>query len=989
MGKRLLCDVSLVALCIFGCSGAHAQTTDPSTEPAGSEVPAPTPSPTAVAADPSATAADDDAVKDIIVTGSRLQANGFTTPTPVTVIDQDQLKSRGATDVQDVLMEIPAFRGVTGARQTTGASYAVGQGLLDLRGLGPKRTLVLVDGERHVASNADGTFDTNVIPSALIDRIDVVTGGASAAYGSDAIAGVVNIVLNEKLQGIRGTMQFGTSQRWDAKEGLFNVAAGTGFAGGRGHIVFGLDYSHDDPAGTEYSRGWGRKETALISLPASRPAGTPALYLSDQQHLVAPPGSLVVSCVRGGVALAGAACPIGNLTFNGSGQPVAYNFGSPRGAFQMAGGDNDGYNQFRNQYLKVGGQRITGLAHLTYELSSNVIGFAEFSMGRSQVSSRSSDYINSGTIIIQRDNPFLPAALASQMDANGITRFNLARLNYAQQDGVQIKNEDTFWQGSAGLRGRVFNDWKWDVSYTHGNNRFWYKPQGITILPNYLAALYVVRDNIGNPVCGPIASNPMFAALSPAQRTVFAGLVSSGCVPFNPFGPTSESQAAINYVAPQNTQNLTKYFMDTASFNLAGSPFKTWAGDVSLALGGEWRRERVSVVSDPYTAALTSSNAYFAGAPPLPGSGSVSVKEGYAEIGIPLARDIPFLKSFDVNAAVRLTDYSSSGTVTAWKAGATWDIADGLRIRGTRSRDIRAPNISELYLRGNDFSISAVNPLTGATNNINSAAAANPNLKPEIAETWTVGVVLSPKWIDGLKISVDYYSIKLKDVIARISPTNVISRYYSGQRPDYAQYFTFDASVPVGFSRLDIPYQNLNRQESRGLDINVDYRVPINRIGLPGSLRLTAVGSYLQKFETFDDVGVSLGDLAGALPKWGWNGNLNYQIGKFSTTLNVRYNSSVKYNILLTGPDLPNYNPASPTSISKNLFPAAVYFGLQAQYEIRNGIVVYGIVDNLFDKDPPAGSFAMLSGLGGTPSSQYNPYDNIGRYFKAGVRFAF
>ena len=937
----------------------------------------------------------DATIEEVVVTGTRLQTTGFTSPTPVTVVGQDQMQARGAESVLDVLQEMPSFRGMFGTGGTTGGVYAVGQGLLDLRSLGPTRTLVLVNGRRHVPTNADGTFDTNVLPTALIERVDVVTGGASAAYGSDAIAGVVNFVLNDKLEGVRGGLQYGESQRSDAGNWVGKLAAGASFAGGRGHVVVGGDYSHGEPAGTMYSRDWGRRETALIPLPPTRAAGLPALYLTDQQRWIVPPGSLVTSCVRGATPLLGAACPIGNLTFNEAGQPVPYAFGAPRSAIQMAGGGNEGYNQYRNQLLQVGTDRAAGLGQVTYDITDSVTGWAELSGGRFKVESRSADYTNFGSIVIQRDNPFLPTALAAQMDANGVSRFNLARLNYAQQGGLDVRNVNEFWEAAAGLRGVVLDDWRWTASYSNGRSTFWYRPRGLTVLPNYMAALYVVRDGAGNPVCGLVATNPMFAALPPAQRAAFASVVSAGCQPFNPFGPNAESRAALDYVAPQNIESQTIYEQQSAEASIAGSPFSTPAGDVSVAVGLEWRRASSEVKLDPTTNALVAAGAFFAGSPPLPSSGSVEVREGFAEIGAPILRDLTLVQALDLNAAVRVTDYSSSGTVTTWKLGGVWDVNDSLRIRATRSRDIRAPGISELYYRGNNLFLQATNPVTGVATQVGSSLQNNANLQPERADTWTVGAVFQPRWdwARGFRASVDYYSITVKDVISALSIDKIVNGYYLGTRPEYARFITFDAAAPAGFSRVDPQFENLNKQIVEGLDINLEYAVPLETLGAPGDLKLTAVGSHLARLETFDAGGATLDDIAGAIPKWGWTGSVNYRLDRFSTTLTARYNSSQTFNVLFQGPEDEGYNPASPTSVSRNRFPEMVYWSLQSEYSVIEGegrqLVVYGIIDNLFDEDPPAGSFTMLSGVGSPASKLYNAYDNIGRYFKAGVRFSF
>jgi iron complex outermembrane recepter protein len=974
LNSKLLCGASITSLVTALGSGA-----------AGAQVPAATPQSQA------------SNVEEVVVTGSRLSQAGFTTPTPVTVLGAEQLETRGFTTATEALNELPAFRNTTGTTRGTAGSFGVGQGLVDLRGLNPNRSLVLVDGRRHVPNNVvgtvAGTWDTNVLPTGLVERIDVVTGGASAAYGSDAVAGVVNFVLNDSLEGFKANLQYGVAEEGDADRYQANTAFGTSFAGDRGHVVLGLDYSKGDPSGTIYSRDWGKDLTFAYGLPANRPAGQPAIFVGQDVRTSVPPGSLVVSCVQGTTTLAGAACPFGNRTFDNAGQPVPFQFGTNRGGIQMVGGGNGDYAFNRNQLLQVEFDRYATLGRVSYDFTDNLSGWVELSGGRFRVESHTLDYYNAGGIIIQRDNPFIPAAIASQMDAGGITRFNLARLNYDQRNGLSPGNENSFTQGAVGLEGEIFEDWNWDGYFSSGKSKFYYKPRYLTVLPNYFAALYVVRDANGNPTCGPIASNPMFNALAPAQRSAFAALVSPGCVPFNPFGPRAESDAAIEYVAPRDTQSLTEWEQQAAALNLAGSPFNTWAGQASLAVGIEWRDDKVATTLDAEDTARSLASAFFA-ANPQPGSGAQSVKEGYLEIGLPVLDGLPAAASVDLNAAVRYTDYSVAGEVTTWKGGVTWDVIEGVRLRATRSRDIRAPNIPELFYRGNDGFIVATNPITGGTNQINSAALNNPDLEPEEADTWTVGLVLQPTWAQGLSMSIDYYSIEIKGTIGTIPAANIIRGYYLEGRQDYAQYFTFDSSAPAGFTRVDSPQLNLNRQETSGVDFNLDYRLPVDAFGVPGQFAVNLAASYLNNLETFDPTGASLGDMARVIPKYRATANFNYQLGRFGTTLTTRYTSSFHYGVFFVGPDEPNYNPALPNSINDNLFPSAAYFSLQGEFALRdqsNGrVVVFAIVDNLFDKDP-GGSPQLLDALG-VPSGAgggVNPFDPIGRYYKAGVRATF
>lgn len=968
--SKFLCGVSALVLgSVSGAPAVYAQTTPVKVADAASE------------ADTS------DAPKDIVVTGSRLPS-GFNTPTAVQVIGDEQLQARGSATVVEALSDQPTFRNNTSPTYAAG-SFAVGQGILDLRGLGVIRTLVLVDGRRHVPNNTNGTFDTNVLPTALIERVDVVTGGASAAYGSDAVAGVVNFVLNDHLQGVKGSIQGGISQEGDSEQYIGNFAAGTSFADGRGHFTVGFDVSKGEKSGTMYSRDWGQSESQFISVPGTRAAGQPAQILADDVHLSIPLGSRVTSCVVGGVTRAAAACPIGNLTFDNGGVVRPFVFGSLVSGTNMIGGENDGLSFHHNQPIRAGTERETGLAHLTFDINDNLKVFAEVSAGRFKVDSETLYYINAGSIIIQRSNPFIPAALAAQMDANGVTQFNLARTNYGQTGGLRPQNVNSFLQGMFGFSGNV-SDWKWEAHYTKGQSKFHYRPVGLTSLPNFFSALNVVRDASGNPVCGPAATNPMLLALPAAQRAAFTALISPGCVPFNPFGPGAESRAAISYVAPEDIDSLTLYDQETAAASISGSPFDTWAGPFTIAAGAEWRREQVSTVLNGNYAALSAVSGFFA-ANPQPGFGKQTVKEGFAEVGIPVVQD-SFVKAFDLNAAIRYTDYSASGGVTTWKLGGVLDVVDGLRFRVTRSRDIRAANLPELFYRGNDGFISIRNPVTGLSNTGNNAALNNPLLKPEKADTWTLGMVLQPVAVPGFQASIDLFQIEINGVIGTIPAATIINDYFSGVHREYAQYITFDTAQPSGIARVDVPQFNLNKTKTRGADINMSYVLPWDIAG--GKIRLSSSASYLEQLETFGPDGRTLGDIAGAIPHWRIASSINFKSDSFTANLAANFNSKVTYNsFLLKGPEDAGYDPSATNSISQNRFPSAVYFNLNLEKTVINNggqkMSLYATVDNLFDKDPPRGAFISLNGLASQSQATFSPYDYIGRYFKLGARFQF
>jgi iron complex outermembrane receptor protein len=964
MTARLLTTASVLAL--FGAGAAHAQ----------------------------APAADGAELEAIVVTGSRL-SSGFTAPTPVTVIGAQQLETRALSSVGEALNEAPAFR-PGGLSQAGGGTFTTGQQQLDLRGLGATRTLVLIDGQRPTPVNVDGTYDVNMIPTNLIDRTEVVTGGASAAYGSDAVAGVVNFILRDRLEGIRANVQYGTSQESDATELSGGIAIGRAFLDGRLHIIAGGDYSNQDPTKTLYSRDWGEREPGVVNL-AARPAGIPANIVGYGSEYQLAPGGLITGCTRGATVLqaippSATACPLYGTTFDSNGRPVPFQFGPYVGSNTMfvlnptPGQNNYGVSPIAGYRMRAGGERKNFLTRATFDVTPNLTVYGQFQYGWFQVTSYGNVRVrNNNQIFINRDNPYLPAALATQMDAQGITQIRMNRV--LNEFGVaNPRNRNKTRQFTVGARGTLFESWRWDASYATGRTEFDFQVFGTPQLPNFYASIYAVRNPQGQIVCGPTETNPNRTLLTAAQLA----LISPGCQPTNLFGSGSLQQSAIDYFMPGAMQQFTVFDRDSANLNVSGELFQLPAGPIVAAVGAEWHKDSVVVTVDPRTEALSRAQAFFV-VNPLPGVGELSAKELYGEIGIPVFRDVGF-DALDLNAAVRRTDYSTSGGVTTWKVGATWDINDDLRFRATRSRDIRAPNITELFIRGNDSNGVRVNPLTGVSAQLNGSTAPNPNLTPEIANTFTGGVVFQPSFFSGLRFSADYYSIKIRDVIGSLAFNEVLERYFLRGDQDMARFITLDNSA-IGFSRVESPRYNLSSQIVSGIDVELAYRAPENVYGIPGQFNFSALGSYLDQLETFDEKGNTLGNLAGYIPKWRWNFTVDYTLGRFGTSLQARTFTKVRYRLDRIGPDDPTYSPALTNSVNRNVFPGLTYFNLSARYNVidSNGrrLQAYGVIDNLLDRDPPGGAWGIFTTQGQGGSAGYNPYDGVGRYFKVGLRLQY
>ncbi|MDB5454398.1 MAG: hypothetical protein JWO33_2976, partial [Caulobacteraceae bacterium] len=425
-------------------------------------------------------------VEAVVVTGSRLQASGFTAPTPVSVLGAAQLEARAISSVGEAVSELPSFR-PTGMAQAGGGTFTTGQNLLDLRGLGGTRTLVLVDGLRPTPNNVPGTFDTNMLPSALVDRTEVVTGGASAAYGSDAVAGVVNFILRDRMEGFKGNVQYGISQENDAKEVSGSLAVGHSLMDDRLHLIAGGEYSKQDPTGTIYSRGWGRSEPGVVNL-TTRPAGIPANIVGETSEYKLAAGGAITSCARGATILT-TTCPLNGTTFTPAGQPTPFIFGplvgsntmtAPAGAAPGVG--NYGTSPIRAYRMRAGGERKTLLGRATFDVTPNLSVWGQGYYGEYQVSSFGNLRVrNDNQIFIDRNNPYIPAATAAAMDAQGITQIRMNRV-IGEVGSADIDNLDKTRQFIGGAKGTVFGDWKWDAAFVNGRSDFTYDVDGLPLL---------------------------------------------------------------------------------------------------------------------------------------------------------------------------------------------------------------------------------------------------------------------------------------------------------------------------------------------------------------------------------------------------------------------------------------------------------------------------------------------------------------------------
>lgn len=875
----------------------------------------------------------------IVVTASRAGRSGFVAPTPTTVVSAAELGNTGVTNAADLLNRNPTFAASFSPAATgPGVTNVPGANFLNLRGLGAERTLVLVDGRRHVPTNDRNSIDINLIPSLLLDRIEVVTGGASAAWGSDAVSGVVNFILAKKIDGLRLNVQQGISQEGDQSQTLIQGAYGLSMLDDRLHLIVAGEYYRNRGAGIQGSRDWGRNAWNLIVNPD-------ATATNGQFLRLVTPGVQYSNATMGGL-ITNRTGPLANLQFGPGGTVLPFNYGTKVGSSYMIGGDGTFLDYL--QSLEPKQRRVNGFARLTFDVTPDISAGVDVTVAHNtslQLSTPATDY---GNITIQKTNAYLPAEIRDKMPDGG--SFRMGRLNFADLGYIKTHNSVSVQRYVPNIQGKLFDTLKWNAYYEYGVTQF-----NQTFINNrnqqrWAAGIDAVVNPANNQiVCRSTLTNP-----------------TNGCVPINVFGVGSISQAAKDYVLG-SPFSKTRIREDAAGVNLSGEPFSLWAGPVSIAIGGEYRKLSVDTVVD----ALSQAGVWRIGNTRAI-SGGYNVKEGYAEVVVPLARDLSFAKSLEFNGAIRRTDYSTSGGVTSWKAGLSYEPFSGLRFRAARSRDIRAPNISELFLAARSGAgLTLIDPVTKKQTFYTLIQTGNRALTPEQGDTWTYGVVLEPSFAPGLRVSVDAADIKVTNAISTLTAQDTVDRCAAGET-QLCGFLQRDGSGAI--TTVTTPFLNLASIRSRSIDTEIAYRLPLSNISsrMNGSIDLRLLGTYLRTFKTSS--GVTTLDVAGLTdrPKYRQNVRMTYENGPFTGFVEDVFIGKSRIFAQYSGLD-----------ISDNSVPSRNYINISGTLRINDGhMEVFGVVTNLFNQDPPIVVTGSVFGL----ETNAATFDTIGRRFMVGVR---
>ncbi|WP_256923945.1 TonB-dependent siderophore receptor [Sphingomonas sp. IBVSS2] len=973
---------------------AWAQTSDPETPQAAAQA---------------APAAEEG---EILVTGTRIRRDGFQAPTPLTVLTQQDIQNTSPTNnIADFVNQMPQLAGSTKPANSrlNLSNGSAGINALNMRNLGEGRVLVLLDGRRSVGSTIYGWVDINTIPQALVDRVEVVTGGASSAYGSDAVSGVVNFVLNKKLDGLKIEADTGITTYGDGGNYSASIAGGKSFAGGRGHILLSANIAHQDgifEVGDD--REWNHTGYVRIQDPNWTSTSTTPQFITTRRQIGAAnstPGGLITG------SAGGSANALRGLYFGYGGAVNTFDYGSfAYPAFTRASGSSapslvqGGSWQVNDSGTRIGlmpkDDRWGVFGRLSYEVADGVELFAEGSYNRQKVFFNAGPNLSTGIAINTTGCTTVPVpvtcnafALQSLGAARlaGVTGLTLAT-TAADLPFRAIANErkvQRYVVGAEGSFEAFGRPAHWDVYAQYGRSDLREQLRNImnlTRMANATNAAFAPAGNARGYTTGSIQCLINVDAITTNDDP--------NCVPLNRMGVGVASQDAINYVLgnPYRDQVMEQFVAGT---NWSVTPFATWAGDVSVSVGGEVRKEKIrgTVPKEfqPIVTTTGTTNAWSVGNY-LPFTGEYSVKEAYLETVVPLGFGLEF------NGAVRATDYSNSGYVTTWKLGATWAPIPDIRFRVTRSRDIRAPNLNELYQAGTANSDSVRNPkytsdgLNGpATWGYSGLTTGNPNLLPEIANSWNIGAVVSPRFLPGFTASADYFRINLAGAIDSISAQEIVNRCSDGNTV-YCAAITNDPvrSLP-GAPYLLIRSQPFNfvRKLVRGIDFDAAYRIPLG-----AASTFTLKGVATRYIENLSDTGIA-GSVAvntvganggqASTPTWIFRGSATYETQTFSATVTGRGVSAGKY--VANGIECTSGCPVSTTNfptydnnrvsglfyVDLNLTQTVPFGGNQAQFFIN--------VTNLFNRWP-----LLVPETGMAANTTYS--DMLGRQFRAGIRIS-
>lgn len=935
--------------------------------------------------------AEDETTDTVVVTGSRIRRTSADSPSPLTIVDADAIRATGLVEIADVINQLPSLA-ITQTNQTSNLLGNAGLNALDLRGLGTERTLVLVNGRRRVpAIPGTGAVDISTIPSNLVERIEIVTGGASALYGADAVAGVANFILKDDFEGFDASLRYGGSTRGDLHTYTADALFGSNFADGRGNITAFAFYQHMPGTVSGADRPWTARGYPIYSrtdpsLPWTVQDGVRSIYDAASSHVLLG-GELYTFNDDGSLRLP----ELGPGGFTNA-SPIDLSDDDDVGLLTTDGGEYGG--RYDDWLLSVPSDRFSASATVNFDITDAHTVFASVDFSTSDSLAAFAPLRSFGSNAVPADSPFITDEMRAANGGDITSPLNFAgTFRELGRPSTEFDRQLVqFVGGAKGAFEQFSIPWDYSLYYSYGRSRQKVRQVNSTANDRFLLGLDTTDDGAGNPICRSTLTDP-----------------GNGCVPINPFAPLT--QEMIDYIQYSSSQSVSTLSQHVVSGFVRGDIAELDAGPVQFVLGGEYRSEKNDIGAIPELDPNSPSFDPGIGATESPLVGEFDVVEGFAEISIPILKDAPLFHLLNVDGAVRVSDYSTAGFTLTYKGGGEWAPIPDVRFRATYGKAVRAPNIGELYTVGsvsglwvndpcNDWNLAnrpdrteftAANcALLSPTNGDifwqfrDIISEGNLNLDVETAKTLTAGVVLQPRFIENLAISADYYSINLENAIDVLGAQAILNRCVDLPSLDNQFCDLIERDGDGNLQSISVSQVNLAKFLTRGIDFEGVYSVDLPNFGMKGyGGRLTfnsAYGLTLNRDYTLDpsdpDTVTKFAGVFGT-PKWKGVTRLTYNAGPLSVTWAARHFGRMKQNSTFTEE---NYIPL--------YTPHIVYNDVTASYWFReNTISLYAGLNNVFDKAPPRIPGAEAGGANFELGFQAGTYDVIGRTFFVGLRF--
>ncbi len=934
----------------------------------------------------------------IEVTGSRIRSLNADSASPLQVLTSEDIAASGATNIQELLLKNPTFGSPSISRTNSNFSTSsAGVAVVDLRNLGTARTLVLVNGRRFVAGvPGDSAVDLNSIPTQFIEKVEILTGGSSSAYGSDAVAGVVNIILKKDFEGLAFDAKYGESAKSDDRKQEVNMTFGATSANGRGNVMGHIGLSKQ---GSVFSRDRSASDVDQASLGAFFTGLPEDMFTAVRPFYssFAPQGRFRTTNE-----------PAGGITFDAAGNVIPWSTNGPAGD----GVDATGFNRSAYRTIAIPTDRFLFAGKGEYEFTENHRAFFEGTYAGTKTKTElepfplssedifpatggqvPAEFLVNGVLV---RNPLVPDSIyntATDTDGDGLRDYFFTRRISEVGNRGSTADRDTF-RIVTGVKGLVFGGWDYEAFAAYGSTKESQVSGGQVNVLNFRNALEAITD----PVSGQAVCRDLNAQIQ-------------GCVPINIFGLNTISPEALKYVsAPQLLSTFTSQKLVGAS--ITGELAQLPAGPLGLAVGGEYRKEFSRSEFDALTqAGLNAGNA-------IPRTeGGFDVKELYAEVKVPLLKDQPFAKRFDFTAAMRGGKYSTVGSTTSWNAGVEWEPVSSFKVRGTHAVSTRAPNINELFSPpSQDFPTGLVDPCLGVTLTSTTPASeacradpgvranivangaftlnqpdlqgvsgfnrGNPLLNDEKGTSWSLGLTFSPVTDFGnFSATLDYFDIKIEDAIVSTPRQFILDQCYTGDA-SLCQFITrrpraTGQNSAGSLDLIDSGVTNSGGVGTKGVDVTLGY---VNKVG-PGQLRAELSWTHLLKLYAIPLPGADPDSSAGEVGASKDKGflTLGYKWGNFGVTAFTTYIGPAA----LDDQFLAGYGLA-PGSVGVK---AKIYNDFQFTYAPTKTTELFLGIDNAFDvKAPP-----IISGLPGNDTgaeTDAGTYDAIGRRYNVGIRFS-